>query len=140
MPDVQPEYQYSEITRKIIAAAFEVHNVLGCGFQEAVYQRALEIEFKLMGIEAVIEKEVILFYKTFNVGIRRVDFLIEKKITVEIKAISILENRHIAQAINYLEAFNLDIGMLLNFGSQSLEYRRLYHPRLVKSFKSSKKL
>jgi GxxExxY protein len=137
MSIVKPEYKYSEITAKILAAAFEVHSIIGCGFHESVYHRALEIEFTLRNVAAISEKDIPLFYKNEKVGARRVDFLIEGKITVEIKAKLKLENSEIAQSINYLEAFNKEVGMLLNFGAKSLEFRRLFHPQLVRSFKSN---
>lgn len=133
MDFVKPEYQHSEITGKIIGAAFEVHKVLGCGFSEFVYQRALEVEFRLRQIPFVPEKEMSIYYKNEKVGGRRIDFLIDKIIPVEIKAISILENRDLAQSINYLEAFNLEIGLLINFGNTSLQYKRLVHPKLLKN-------
>jgi GxxExxY protein len=134
----QPQFQFAEITGKIIAVAFEVHNIIGCGFQESIYHRSLEVEFRLRGIRADSEKEVAVYYKNEKVGGRRVDFLIENKVSIEIKAKSTLEHADMAQAINYLEAFNFEIGMLLNFGGTSLEYRRLFHPRIAKKYKSEK--
>lgn len=133
MDFIKPEYQHSEITGKIIGSAFEVHKILGCGFSEFVYQRALEIEFRLRQIPFVPEKEMTIYYKNERVGGRRIDLLVENIIPVEIKAISVLENRDLAQSINYLEAFNLDIGLLINFGSTSLQYKRLVHPKLLKN-------
>ncbi len=107
----------------------EVHKILGNGFQEVIYQRALAEEFNLRGVNVSREFEMKVFYKGKPIGTRRVDFLVDKVIAVEIKALSKLENVHLAQAINYLEAYNLEIGMLLNFGSKSLEYRRLINPK-----------
>ena len=130
---VKPEYKHSEITGKILAAAFEVHKVLGCGFSELVYHRALEVEFRLKQINFISEKEMSIFYKNEKVGTRRVDFFVEQVIPVEIKAISVLENRDLAQSINYLEAFNMEVGLLINFGNPSLQYKRLVHPRLLKN-------
>jgi len=127
----KPAYKYAEITSKILAAAFEVHKTMGCGFQELVYQRALGIEFNNHHINYCIEKELPILYRNQKIGLRRVDFLVENVVVVEIKAISKLENVHIAQAINYLEAFNIEIGLLINFGALSLEYKRIVHPKLL---------
>jgi GxxExxY protein len=101
---IKPEYKYSELTSRIIGSAMEVHKALGNGFQELIYQRALNIEFRNSNISAVREVEMPIYYKGENIGTRRVDFLIEDKISVEIKAITKLEDVHLAQAINYLEA------------------------------------
>ena len=128
---INPQYKHSEITGKIIAAACEVHNCLGCGISEFVYHRAFEVELRLRQISFVSEKGMPIYYKNEKVGGRRVDILVDQVIAVEIKAISILENRDLAQAINYLEAFNLEIGLLINFGNTSLQYKRLVHPRLL---------
>jgi GxxExxY protein len=133
MLDKPQAYKYSDITSKILAAAFDVHKILGCGFQELVYQRALALELENRKVAFGIEKELPILYKNQKVGARRVDFLVENVITVEIKALSKLENVHLAQAINYLEAFNIDIGLLINFGSLSLEYKRIVHPKLLKN-------
>ncbi|HEX7583908.1 MAG TPA: GxxExxY protein, partial [Prolixibacteraceae bacterium] len=103
----------------------EVHKILGNGFQEVIYQRALSIEMNLQNLKHVREKEMPLHYKGFDIGTRRVDFLVEGKISVEIKAVIKLEDVHLAQAINYLEAYNLEIGLLINFGVKSLEFKRL---------------
>lgn len=103
----------------------EVHRVLGNGFQEVIYQRALEYEFELQGISFAREFEMPIFYKEKQVGTRRVDFLVEDKISVELKALTQLEPVHLAQAINYLEAYNLEIGLLINFGENKLRFHRL---------------
>jgi GxxExxY protein len=121
------EYKYSDITEKILRAAMNVHTVLGNGFQEVIYQRALEIEFRLLGIDFGREVSIPVFYKGELIGERRVDFLIEGKICVELKALIQLENVHLAQGENYLEAFNLEVGLLVNFGADSLEWKRLYN-------------
>jgi GxxExxY protein len=110
----------------------EVHKELGNGFQEVIYQRALEIEMRNAGLQFNREFEMDIFYKGEGIGTRRVDFLIEGKISVELKAIISLEDVHLAQAINYLEAYNLEVGLLLNFGSKSLTFKRLQN----KKFKS----
>ena len=103
----------------------EVHSYLGNGFQELIYQRALKEEFRLREISFIREKSMDVFYKGKRVGTRRVDFLVEDIIPVEIKAIKELLDIHLAQAINYLEAYNIEIGLLINFGANSLEYKRL---------------
>lgn len=107
----------------------EVHKILGNGFQEVIYQRALSIEMNIQNVEHVREKEMLLQYKGFDIGTRRVDFLVDEKVSVEIKALIKLEDVHLAQAINYLEAYNLEIGLLINFGSKSLEFKRLINPK-----------
>lgn len=102
-----------------------VHKALGNGFQEVIYQRALAIEMRLAGIDFSREVEMPIYYREQQIGTRRVDFLVENLISVEFKAVIKLEEVHFAQAINYLEAYNLEIGLLLNFGSISLDFRRL---------------
>ena len=116
---IKPEYKYSELTGKIIGCAMTVHKILGNGFQEVIYQRALEIEMSLCNIPAQREFPMTIFYKNRPIGSRRVDFLVNKKISVELKAISQLEDVHLAQAINYLEAYNVEIDLLINFGESS---------------------
>ena len=128
---VKPEFKYSGLTGKIIGCAMEVHNSLGNGFQEVIYQRALDYEMELQKILAAREVEVPVFYKQKDIGSRRVDFLVEEKICVEIKALTRLEDVHLAQAINYLEAFNLEVGLLINFGNTKLEFHRLHNKRLL---------
>lgn len=103
----------------------EVHRILGNGFQEVVYQRALAIEFKRQGIRYSREHEIPIFYKGSQVGTRRVDFFVEDKVMLELKSIIHLEDVHLAQSINYLEAYGLELGLLVNFGSRSLEFKRV---------------
>ena len=132
------DFKFGDITEKIIGAAFKVHNTLGCGFQEVIYQRALELEFKLIAFDYLREFEMPIFYLDQQIGTRRVDFFVENKISVELKALTKLEDVHLAQAINYLEAYNLEIGLLINFGSKRMEFHRFtnkkydptifYHP------------
>jgi GxxExxY protein len=102
-----------------------VHNILGNGFQEVIYQRALAIEMTLQGLSFSRELEMPIFYKDEEIGTRRVDFFVEEKIMVEIKAVSELNNTHLAQAINYLEAYKMEVGLLINFGENSLRFRRV---------------
>lgn len=122
---INNQYKYSELTGQIIGAAMEVHCHLGNGFQEVIYQRALSLELQQRSIGHAREVEMFVMYKEFEVGTRRVDFLIEDKISVEIKALTSLEPVHMAQAINYLEAYNLEIGLLINFGETKLKFHRL---------------
>ena len=110
-----------------------VHKMLGNGFQEVIYQRALAIEMNIAGINFNREFEMPIFYRGDQIGTRRVDFLVEGVISVELKAITQLEQVHFAQAINYLEAYNLEVGLLINFGEKSLNFKRLTN----KKFKSS---
>ena len=131
------EYKYSALTGKIIGCGMEVHKRLGNGFQEVIYQRALEIEMRLAGISFSREFEMPIFYREERIGTRRVDFLVEGVISVELKAITKLENVHFAQAINYLEAYNLEIGLLINFGETSLNFKRLTNKKF-KSYQSNK--
>ena len=122
---INEKYKHSDLTAKIIDAAIEVHKILGNGFQEIIYQRALAIELKNQELTFIREQEMQIEYKGEDIGTRRVDFFVENKIMVEIKAIIQLEDVHLAQAINYLEAYNIEIGLLINFGSKSLEFKRL---------------
>ncbi len=122
---INERYKYSELTSKIIGCAIEVHKRLGNGFQEVIYQRALAIELQLAAIAFQKEFEMPIFYRDEHIGTRRVDFLVEGIISVELKAISKLEDVHFAQAINYLEAYNVEIGLLINFGENSLIFKRL---------------
>ncbi len=125
---INEQYPESELTGKIIGCAMEVHKILGNGFQEVIYQRALAIEMNRQGLDYSREHEMEIFYKEENIGTRRVDFFVEGKIMVELKAIILLEDVHLAQAINYLEAYNMDIGLLINFGSRSLQFKRVMKP------------
>lgn len=119
--------KYKDITEKIIGASFEVHKFLGNGFQEVIYQRALAHEMREAGLEFQREIEQNIFYKDLDepIGTRRADFVVEEKILVELKAIIQLEDVHLAQALNYLKAYKLEVGLLINFGSKSLTFKRL---------------
>ena len=125
---VNENYKYSALTGKIIGCAMEVHKFLGNGFQEVIYQRSLEIEMKSQGLKFSREFEMLIDYKGTPVGKRRVDFFVEGKIMVELKAVIQLEDVHLAQAINYLEAYKMEIGLLINFGSKSLQFKRVMKP------------
>jgi len=122
---IKEEYKYSALTSKIIGCAIELHKYLGNGFQEVIYQRGLEEEFLIQQVKFARELEMPIFYKGQQLGTRRVDFLVEDLICVELKALVSLEDVHLAQAINYLEAYNLEIGLLINFGARKLEFRRV---------------
>lgn len=126
---IKEEYKFSELTRKIIGSAMKVHSELGNGFQEVIYQRALEIEMADQGLSFSREHEMPIYYKLQQIGTRRVDFLVDGVISVELKAITQLEDVHLAQAINYLEAYDLEIGLLINFGSKSLQYKRIINKK-----------
>jgi GxxExxY protein len=122
--------KYGDITQKIIGASMEVHRILGNGFQEVIYQRALEFEMTNMGLSFQREFEMDIFYKEKRIGGRRVDFFVENCIMVELKASINLEDVHLAQAMNYLEVYNVEIGLLINFGAKSLQFKRLHNNRL----------
>jgi len=110
----------------------EVHKRLGNGFQEVIYQRALEIEMQLAGLEFKREMEMPIFYRDAAIGTRRVDFFVDGKIMVELKAIIRLEDVHLAQAMNYLEAYKMEIGLLINFGAKSLEFKRVHNNKMLR--------
>jgi GxxExxY protein len=118
-----------QLTFKIIGCAMKVHNYLGNGFQEVIYQRALEIEFRKANIQYARELEMPIIYEEQEIGSRRVDFLVENEVLVELKALIKMEDVHLAQGLNYLVAYKLDKGLLINFGAQSLEVKRLRHPK-----------
>ena len=124
--------EFRDCTSKIIGCAMQVQTILGNGFQEVIYQRALEIEMQLEGLTFQREMEMPIFYREQQIGTRRVDFFVDNEIMVELKAIIELEDVHLAQAINYLEAYNMKTGLLINFGSKSLTFKRL----LNKKFKA----
>lgn len=121
--------KYEETTGKIIGCAMRVHTALGNGFQEVIYQRCLEIELTRENIPFVREFRMPIFYRDIHVGTRRVDFLVENRISVELKAVTELEDAHLAQALNYLEAYNLEVGLLINFGERSLKFKRLHNKK-----------
>ena len=122
-----------EITYKINGCAMKVHNTLGNGFQEVIYQRCLAIELERAGLHYGREVEQTIFYEGIEVGTRRADFVVENKVIVELKALINLEDVHLAQAMNYCQAYKLPIGLLINFGAKSLEFKRVYnltHPNM----------
>lgn len=119
----------SEITHSIIGCAMKVHSALRSGFPEAIYQRALEIEMGELPIDFCREYDMKIYYKNEIIGTRRVDFLVGGRICVELKAIASLEDVHLAQALNYLEVYNVPTGLLINFGAKSLQFHRLYNKK-----------
>ena len=121
----EKDYKFQYITRKIIGAAMEVHKNLGNGFQELIYQRSLALEMRKQNLNFIREQEMKVEYKGEEVGTRCVDFFVENKVMVEIKEITKLEDVHLAQAKYYLEAYNMEVGLLINFGGKSLEFKRL---------------
>jgi len=130
----EEKFKYGELTGKIIGCAMKVHSTLGNGFQEVIYQRALEIEMRLCDITFEREFSMPIFYRDCHIGTRRVDFLIDGVISVELKALTKIEDVHFAQAINYLEAYNLEVGLLINFGEMSLNFKRLTNKKYKPAF------
>lgn len=124
---------HEELTKRIIGCSMKVHSTLGNGFQEVIYQRALEIEMRYEGLDFAREMKMPIFYRDEQIGTRRVDFFVEEKIMVELKAIIKLEDVHLAQAMNYLEAYKMEIGLLINFGSKSMEFKRVHNNKILKS-------
>lgn len=122
---INPEYPESALTYKIIGCAMEVHNTLGNGFQEVIYQRALAIEMKNQGLNFVREQTMQIHYKGQQIGTRRADFFVENRVMLELKAVIQLQDAHLAQAINYLEAYGIGVGLLINFGAKSLQHHRV---------------
>jgi len=119
----------NELTYKIIGCAMKVHNQLGNGFQEVIYQRCLAIELKRAGLEFEREKDQIIYYDQFEVGIRRADFVVENSLIIELKALINLEDVHLAQAKNYVVAYDFPLGLLINFDSNSLQHKLIFNPK-----------
>ena len=122
-----------KITYKIIGCSMKIHNTLGNGFQEVIYQRCLAIEMERAKLNFGREVEQPIYYENIQVGVRRADFIVENHVIVELKAVINLENVHLAQAKNYVVAYNFPIGLLINFGSTSLQYKKVSnskHPHL----------
>jgi GxxExxY protein len=125
MTIIKEEYKYSELTGKIIGCAMRVHAALGSGFQEVIYQRAMAIEMTDAGLNFSREHVMPIYYKFQQIGTRRVDFFVEEVVSLEMKAKSNLEDLDLNQALNYLEAYDLEVGLLINFGARSLQHKRL---------------
>lgn len=124
-------HRHSELTGRVIGCAMTVHSALGNGFQEVIYQRALEVEMADEGLSFTREHEMPVYYKGRQIGSRRVEFLVNGVVSVELKAIARLEDVHLAQAINYLEAYDLEVGLLINFGARSLEFKRVTNRKFM---------
>ena len=135
---INEKYKYSELTGKIIGCAMKVHSTLGNGFQEVIYQRALAIEMSNQGLNFQREMEMTIYYEGEDIGTRRVDFFVEEKIMVELKALTKMEDVHLSQALNYLEAYRMETGLLINFGSKSLEFKRITNERKLAKQQSTK--
>ena len=120
---------FEDITYKIIGCAMQVHNTLGNGFQEVIYQRCLAIELEKAGLSFAREVEQPIYYDDIEVGRRRADFIVENKVVLELKALINLEDVHLAQAKNYVVAYDFEVGLLINFGAKSLQYKKLFNPR-----------
>ena len=120
---------FEDITYKIIGCAMQVHNTLGNGFQEVIYQRCLAIEFEKAGLGFAREVEQSIYYDDIEVGRRRADFIVENKVVLELKALINLEDVHLAQAKNYVVAYDFEVGLLINFGAKSLQYKKLFNPK-----------
>ena len=118
-----------DLTYKIIGCAMKVHNTLGSGFQEVIYQRCLAIELERAGMDFGREVEHPIFYQGIEVGTRRADFIVANCIVVELKALTALEDVHLAQAKNYVVAYDFEVGLLINFGAKSLEYKRIFNDK-----------
>jgi GxxExxY protein len=118
-----------ELTYKIIGCAMKVHSKLGNGFQEVIYQRCLGIELQKAELTFTREKEQTIYYDGINVGTRRTDFIVENKVIVELKSVIKLEGVHLAQAKNYVVVYDFPLGLLINFGSTSLEYHLIFNPK-----------
>lgn len=121
------QLKYKNITEKIIGASFEVHKFLGNGFPEVIYQRALAYEMKEAGLSFDRELEQKIYYKNLPnpIGKRRADFVVEKKVLVELKAVMEINDANISQTLNYLKAYKFEVALLINFGSKSLTFKRL---------------
>lgn len=125
------EKEIDKLTHKIIGCAMQVHSTLGNGFQEVIYQRAFAVELAFNGLAYEREKEMSIFYRDVHIGTRRVDFFVEGQVMVELKAVEKLEGVHKAQAINYLEAYYMEDGLLINFGNTSLEFKLVYNKKMT---------
>ena len=134
---INNNYKHSDLTAKIIGCAMKVHSTLGNGFQEVIYQRCLAIEMEKQGLTFTKELEISIYYESIKVGTKRVDFLVADIVVVELKALSKLEDIHLAQALNYLEAYKLETGLLINFGARSLEFKRITNEYKLSKGKSN---
>jgi GxxExxY protein len=125
---------HQDLTYEIIGAAMEVHSDLGPGYKEEIYQKALEIELRNRKIQFEPQKSIEIRFKGEMVGWQLLDFFVDDKVVVEIKALSKLDTDHEAQIISYLKATDSEIGLLINFGTRRLEYKRIFPPRKIKEW------
>ena len=123
--------QHEDLTHKIIGCAMKVHRILGTGFLEVIYQKAMAIEMRKQGLLFSREMEMTIYYDGENIGTRRVDFFVEDIVMVELKAITLLEDVHLAQAMNYVEAYKMEVGLLINFGGKSLQFKRVHNNKII---------
>jgi len=121
---------HKELTHQIIGCAIEVHKELGTGYPEKIYQRALALELESKGLKFCSEYSMNIYYKGEKIGMRRVDFFIEDAVMLEIKAVEKLNDVCLVQTKNYLESYKLKIGLLINFGSMSLQFKRVFNNKL----------
>jgi len=128
---INERYKHSELTGSVIGCAMKVHTQLGCGYPEVIYQRALARELEKCNIEYVREVEMPIYYDGLEIGYRRADFIIDRKIVIELKAVGEINNAHFNQVLNYLKAYKKEIGLLINFGEESLKFRRFINKRNV---------
>src|SRR4051812_44788560 len=110
-----------KLTYDVIGCAMKVHNKIGCGFQEVIYQRCLAIELAKIHLKFLREQDQIIYYDGLEVGTRRADFVVENEIAVELKAKGDLQEIDLIQAKNYLSAYQFEKGLLINFGAKSLQ-------------------
>lgn len=118
-------FLFEDLTSKIIGAAINVHKELGSAYEEKIYQRALQIEFQKIGIKSIREQEVNIQYSGIEVGKKKLDFVVEHKIIIELKKADEINNVHIAQVASYLQALRLKLGLILNFGLSKLQIKRV---------------
>jgi len=123
--DRKQKYQFEELSKKVIGAAIEVHRELGPGFLENIYEEALKIEFSEHNLNYDSQKEIKIKYLETEIGMHRLDLLVENKIIVELKAVKEFTDIHFAQLRSYLKATGLKTGLLLNFSRPTLEIRRV---------------
>ncbi|MFY0685285.1 MAG: GxxExxY protein [Balneola sp.] len=121
---INKRYKHSELTGSVIGCSMKVHAQLGCGYPEVIYQRALAQELSNCNLEFAREVEIPIYYNSMKIGYRRADFIIENKIVIELKAVGEINNAHYNQILNYLKAYQKEIGLLINFGEESLKFRR----------------
>lgn len=126
---------YQDLTYKIIGATMEVHSELGPGYNEEIYQKALEIELRNRKIPFEPQKVIEIGFKGNMIGLKVLDFIIDSKVVVEIKALSKLDTNHEAQVISYLKATDCEVGLLINFGAKKLEYKRILPPIKIKEWR-----